>query len=276
MPEISAAEVKALRERTGLPMMECKRALQETNGDADAAVEKLRKEGKKTMATRTGRETSAGRIAVYVDLDAKVGAMIELQCESSPVANHEEFVQLSRDLVRQLATGKGAASAEKLLAQASPSKKGSTLQQEWDDLANRIREVFRLSRMVRIDGPCGGYAHFNGTTGALVEISGGNAELAKDVCMHIVAQRPKSLNKEDIDPALVAKEREILAEAARKEGKPENIIDKMIEGRLRNFYAEQALTEQPFVKDEKKTVGKVAQEGGMKILRFVHWDLGKA
>ena len=183
---------------------------------------------------------------------------------------------MSRDLVRQLATGKGAASAEELLAQASPSKKGSTLQQEWDDLANRIREVFRLSRMVRIDGPCGGYAHFNGTTGALVEISGGSAELAKDVCMHIVAQRPKALNKEDIDPALVAKEREILAEAARKEGKPENIIDKMIEGRLRNFYAEQALTEQPFVKDEKKTVGKVAQEGGMKILRFVHWDLGKA
>jgi elongation factor Ts len=275
MAEITAAAVRTLRERTGLPMMDCKKALQESGGDADKAVELLRKAGAKLMEKRGGRATTSGRIAVYVAPDGKVGAMVDLRCESAPVASNDQFVQLANDLVQQLATGPGAASPEALLAQASPSKAAPTLKQQFDDLNNRIREVFKVERVVRIDGRCGGYGHHNGTAGVLLQIEGGNAELAKDICMHVAAMRPAVLSTDQLDPAVVAKEREILAEAARKEGKPEKIIDKMVEGRLRNFYAECCLAEQPFVKDDKKTVGQVAKEAGMTLVRFVRWELPK-
>lgn len=275
MAEISAAAVKALRERTGLPMMECKKALQESGGNEEKAVEWLRKQGIKTQETRLGRETSAGRIAVYADIDAGVGAMVEVKCESAPVASSPEFVQYAKDVAKQLATGPGAKTADELLKQPAPGKPGSTLGQQKDDMFNRIREVFTLGRIVRFDGPSAGYAHHTGDIGVLVEVSGGNADAAKDVAMHIAAKNPEAVSKEDLDPGAIEKEREILSEAARKEGKPENIIAKMIEGRLKNFFAEKVLMEQPFVKDDKQTVGQVAKQAGMKVKRFVRWQLGK-
>ncbi len=275
MAEITAAAVRTLRERTGLPMMDCKKALQETGGDTDKAVELLRKAGAKMMEKRAGRATIAGRIAVYLAADGHVGTMVDLRCESAPVANNEHFVQLANDLALQLAAGPGAASPEALLAQPSPSKAAPTLKQQFDDLNNRIREVFKVERIVRIDGRCGGYAHHNGAAGVLLQFEGGTIELAKDICMHVAAMRPTVVYKEELDPAVVAKEREILAAAARQEGKPEKIIEKMVEGRLHNFYAECCLAEQPFVKDDKKTVGQVAQEAGMKLVRFVRWELPK-
>jgi elongation factor Ts len=275
MAEITAAAVKSLRERTGLPMMDCKKALTEAGGDLDKAVELLRKAGGKMMEKRAGRATTSGRIAIYLAPDAKVGTMIDLRCESAPVASNEQFVQLANDLAQQLATGPGAASPEALLAQPSPSKAAPTLKLQFDDLNNRIREVFKLERLIRIDGCCGGYAHHNGSTSVLLQYEGGNADLAKDICMHVAAMRPAVLVKEELDPAVVAKEREILTEAARHEGKPENIIGKMVEGRLRNFYAECCLAEQPFVKDDKKTVGQAAKEAGMKLVKFVRWELPK-
>lgn len=275
MAEITAAAVKALRDKTGLPMMDCKRALQEAQGDQEQAVELLRKAGMKTMQKRAGRETSCGRIAVYTDFDAGVGAMVDLRCESAPVAANQEFVRLANDLARQLATGPGAQTPEQLLNQPSPGQSGPSLQERFDDLNNRIREVFKLERIARIDGACGGYVHHDAAAGVLLEVEGGNAELAKDICMHVAAMRPAVATKEDIDPKQVEKEREILSDAARKEGKPEKIIEKMVEGRLRDFYAQHCLAEQPFVKDDKRTVAKVAQELGMKIVRFVHWELAK-
>jgi elongation factor Ts len=275
MAEISAAMVKALRERTGLPMMDCKKALQETGGDEQQAVDWLRKQGIKTKETRIGRETSAGRIAVYADHARGVGAMIELMCESAPVANSAEFIVFANDLARQLATGPGAKTAEELLAQPSLGKPGTTLAEQKDDMFNRIREVFNIGRILRIDAPCGAYAHHDGSLGALVEVSGGTPEAAKDVAMHVAAAKPAVVKKEDLDPGAVDKERAILTEAARSEGKPENIIAKMIEGRLKNFFAEQVLLEQPFVKDDKQTVGKVADAAKMKVVRFVRWELGK-
>jgi elongation factor Ts len=275
MAEITAAAVKALRDRTGLPMMDCKRALEEAGGEPEKAVELLRKAGKKTMQKRTGRQTSFGRIAVYADFDGGVGAMIDLRCESASVAANQQFVQLANDLVEQLAGGPGAETPQQLLSQPSPSESGRTLQQQFDELNNRIREVFKLERIERIDGPCGGYAHHDAAAGVLLEVEGGNAELAKDICMHIAAMRPAVVTKDDLDPAEVDKEREILGEAARSEGKPEKIIEKMVEGRLRSFYAQRCLVEQPFVKDDKKTVAKVAREAGMKIVGFVHWELPK-
>jgi elongation factor Ts len=275
MAEITAAAVQALRGRTGLPMMDCKKALTDAGGELDKAVELLRKAGAKMMEKRAGRATTAGRIAVYVAPDANAGAMVELRCESAPVAGNEHFLQLANDLAKQLAAGRGADSPEALLAQPSPSKAGSSLKQQFDELNNRIREVFKLERIVRIDGHCAGYAHHNGAAGVLLQFDGDNSELARDICMHIAAMRPAVLAKEELDPAVVDKEREILSAAARQEGKPENIIAKMVEGRLRNFYAECCLTEQPFVKDDKKTVGQVAKAAGLKLVRFVRWELPK-
>ena len=277
MPEITAAAVKALRDQTGLPMMDCKRALQEAGGDAEGAVELLRKAGKKVLEQGVGRETSEGRIAVHASLDPAQGSIVELQCESAPVASNKEFVQLARDLARQLATGPGAATPEELLEQPSPSKAPETLKAQLDELVNRIREVFRLKRIARIDGRCGGYVHHDGKTGVLLEVEGSDAALAKDFSMHIAAMRPSVVSRQDLDPAAVAKEREILSAQARQEGKPEKIIEKMVEGRLREFYEQHCLWDQPYVKgeDKKQTVGKVAQAGGLKIVRFIHWELGK-
>lgn len=275
MPEISAAMVKSLRDKTGLPMMECKQALAETAGDETAAIEMLRKKGKKTMAARADRATEFGRMGIFADVNAGVGAMVELQCESAPVVGNTDFVQLANDLAKQLATGPGAATPDELLAQKSPSNPAHTLAEQKDDLSNRIREVFNIARMIRIDQPAGGYAHHTGTSGVLVEVSGKDQQVANSIAMHVAAMRPKAVSKEELDPALIEKEREILSEAARKEGKPENIIAKMVEGRLRNFFQETVLNEQLFVKDDTKTVGKLAQDAGMKVLRYVYWQLGK-
>jgi elongation factor Ts len=278
MTEITAAAVKTLRDQTGLPMMDCKRALQENGGDAEKAVEWLRKQGKKVAEKRSGRSTTSGRIAVYADFAAGVGAMIDLRCESAPVANNDQFIGLANDMVRQLATGPGAATADELLGQPSPGKPGQTLKQQFDDLNNRIREAFKLERLVRIDSPCAGYAHHNGAVGVLLQVEGGNPELARDICMHIAAMRPISVRREEIDPAQVDKEREILAEAARHEGKPEKIIAKMVEGRLKDFYAERCLLEQPHANKEKyqgKTIGELADAAGMKVAAMVHWELPK-
>ncbi len=276
MADITAAAVKSLREKTGLPMMDCKRALQQSDGDEAAAIEELRKKGAKTQETRAGRETAFGRTGLYVSLDPGVGAMVELKCESAPVAKHEEFIQLANDLAQQLATGPGAATPDELLDQPSPSQEGMTLREQKDDLFNRIREVFNVTRLVRIDEPCGGYSHNAATVaGVLIQVEGGSDEVAKDVAMHVAAMRPSVLAVAELDPEEVAKEREILAEAARSEGKPEKIIEKMVEGRLRNYYAQRVLLEQPFVKDDKLTVGRFAAKNDMKIVRFIHWELGK-
>jgi elongation factor Ts len=275
MAEITAAAVKSLRERTGLPMMECKKALQETGGNEQAAVEWLRTHNVKIQETRLGRETSAGRLAVFTDISAKVGAMIELKCESAPVAGSPDFIQFAKDIAKQLATGPGAKTADDLLTQPAPSKPGMTLGQQKDDMFNRIREVFNLGRIVRIDAPCGGYVHHDGSMGALVEISGTNVDAAKDVAMHIVAKSPQVVSRADVDATAIEKERQILTDAAKAEGKPENIIAKMVEGRLKNFFAERVLTEQLFVKDDTKTVGQFAKENGIEVKRFIEWKLGK-
>jgi elongation factor Ts len=276
MAEITAALVRELREETDLPMMDCKAALVEAGGDKEKAKDILRKKGLKIQEGRGGRETSFGRFGIHAGLDKKTGAIVELKCESAPVAGNPEFIQLANDLAKQLATGPGAKSADELLDQTSPSQSGKTLRQVKDDMFNRMREVFNVGRMSRIDGTCGGYSHNSGTIhGVLVEVEGGTDEAAKDVSMHIAAMRPLAVRKEEVDAAVVAKEREILREAALAEGKPANIVDKMVEGRLKNFFADKVLLEQPFVKEQSQSVGQYAQSKGMKVKRFVHWELGK-
>lgn len=278
MAEITAAAVMALREKTGLPMMECKKALAECGGNTDQAVEWLRKQGVKTQALRADREMSTGRLAVYTDPAKGVGTMIELKCESAPVAGSPDFKDLVNDIAKTLALGPGAKTPADLLAQKSQAHPEKTLGELKDDLFNRMREVFELSRICRIDAPCGGYAHHDGSKAALVEIAGKTAPdaatAAKEIAMHVVALAPQALTKDDLDPAAVAKEREILTEAARSEGKPENIIAKMIEGRLRNFFSQNVLLEQPFVKDDKQTVGQFAKAAGFEVKSMHNWKLG--
>ncbi len=277
MAGITAAQVKDLRERTGLPMMDCKKALSECDGDQQRAIQWLRERGAQVLSKRLDRETSFGRFGIYASFDPPVGAMVELKCESAPVTQNEEFVQLANDLAQQLATGPGAATADELLAQPSPSKPGMTLGEQKDELFNRIREVFNVGRFERIKGACGCYSHNASTVaGVLLQVEGGNPELAKDVCMHIAAMRPTALTVADLDAEEIQRERAILREAALQEGKPESIVDKMVDGRLRNFYAERVLLEQQYVKGEgKDTVGKFADSHGMKIKRFVHWEFAK-
>ncbi|NBX29462.1 translation elongation factor Ts [bacterium] len=279
MAEITAGAVMALREKTGLPMMECKKALQECGGDTEQAVEWLRKQGIKTQSMRADRETSCGRLAVYTDPAKGVGTIVEFKCESPPVAGSPDFKDLCNDIAKTLALGPGAATPAELMSQKSQAHPGKTLAELKDDLFNRMREVFELSRIRRIDAPCGGYAHHDGTKAAIVEIAGNTsaanaAEVAKDIAMHVVALAPQAIRKEDLDPAVVDKEREILSEAARKEGKPENIIAKMIEGRLRNFFSQCVLLEQPFVKDDKQTVGQLAKAAGLEVKSVENWKLG--
>ncbi|MDP6447204.1 MAG: translation elongation factor Ts [Pirellulaceae bacterium] len=272
---VTAAAVQSLRKKTGLPLMECKRALTECDGDEDAAVQWLRERGAQVLAKRADRETSFGRFGIYASVEGPAGAIVELKCESAPVTQNEEFIQLANDLAQQLALGPGAATADELLSQPSPSQDGVTLTEQKDDLFNRVREVFNVGRMHRYEGGCGAYSHNSGTvSGVLLSVEGGDDTLAKDICMHVAAMRPKALTVDELSEDDVATERKVLREAALKEGKPENIVDKMVDGRMRNYFAETVLTEQAFVKDDKTTVGKTAENGGMTIKGFTHWELG--
>ena len=201
--------------------------------------------------------------------------MIELQVESAPVAKHEEIIALANDLAKQLATGPGAKTPEELWAQPAPSRKGTTLAaMEGRDRRQDARGV-AAGRIHRVDAPTGGYVHHDGKSGVLLEVEGGNDELAKGIAMHVAAMKPKATTTAELDKRWSTKNARILTEQARKEGKPDNIIEKMIEGRMRNFYAENVLAEQPFVKDDKQSVGKIAAAGGMKLKKFIRWQLGE-
>jgi len=258
-------------------MMDCKRALVEANGDEEKAIEILRKSGAKTMAARTDRETEAGRIALFTDSKKQVSAMVELLCESAPVSNTEEFIALVNGLAEQLATGPGAKTPEELLAQPFPGKPGITLQYFCDDLVNKIREVFKLTRIIRIEGPCGAYVHHNAAIGVLLPIEGENTELGKDIAMHVASMKPQALSETDLDPAVVKKEREMIVNEVQdtSKGKPENIIQKIVDGKMKTFFAERTLSGQPFVKDSAKTVAQVCEEGTIKVKEMIHWTLGE-
>jgi len=275
MAEITAAMVKAFREKTGLPMLECKKALAEADGDQDLAIELLRKSGKKTMEKRQDRTTEAGRIVVYTAPNG-VTAMIEVLCETAPVTNNAEFIALCEGMAKQLAEGPGAATADELLDQQFPGR-SETIRTVFDDLVNKIREVFRFNRFLRTSSKVGTYVHHNNAIGVVLEVEGDNAELASNICMHIASMNPKALAEADLDPALVDKEREIAMEQtkAQNAGKPENILEKIVEGRVKAILKEICLVDQPYVLDTTKSVGQAAADGGLKLTKMHHWLLGK-
>ncbi len=278
MVEITAQAVKALRDKTGLPMMKCKQALIEAEGDEEKAVEILRREVGKVLLKRADNPTSEGVIRIAIADDASCGAMIELQCESAPVAANDEFRFLADQCAKRLLEGPAVQTPDELLDQPAPDRPGQTLRDLYEEVVNRIREKIVLARIVRLEDPVGGYVHHDGKTAVLLQVSGSGdpkSPILRDVAMHIAAMKSTVVNPEDLDPAVVEKERQRLTEEARATGKPEKIIEKIVEGRLKLFYQEQGvLTAQPFVKDESKTVSQALAEHGFKPVAFVRWVLG--
>ena len=277
MASISAAQVKALRDKTSLPMMECKRALVEAEGDEDRAIEILREQFKKVLVKRAENATSEGRIVILLNDDATEAAMVEVQCESAPVASGEEFVAFSNQCAEQLLNGPGADAPEDLLTQPAPGSEGKTLNNVWEEMTNKIREKIVVARAVRVSGPVNGYVHHDGKNAALFAADGdsGNIEVLRDVAMHVTALKPQVCSPEDLDSAAVEAERTRLTDEAKASGKPDNIVQKIVDGRMKNFFDEQGvLTYQAFAKDDSKTVSQALAESGYKARAFTRWVLG--
>ncbi|MEQ9411169.1 MAG: translation elongation factor Ts [Fuerstiella sp.] len=278
MAEITAAAVKALRERTDLPMMECKKALVEAGGDAEKAVDILKQQFKKIQDKRSDNATEEGRIFLAINDDGSEAAMVEIQCESAPVATGEALLALGTAMASQLLNGPGADSAEALMSQ-TPDGSSETLQSMYEDFVNKIREKTVVNRVVRVTGPVGGYIHHDYKTGVLFQGKGTakNPEILRDVAMHIAALKPDFCTAADLDKAEVQAERDRLTEEAKASGKPENIIDKIVDGQMNKFYMEKGvLLYQPFAKDDKKTVEKALSEAGLEAAGFTRWSVGVA
>ena len=277
MAEITAQAVKQLRDLTDLPMMDVKKALVEAGGDQERAIEILKERNKKVMLKRLENSTSEGVVRVAVSADGSVGAMVELQCESAPVAKADDFVFLGDQLIKQLLNGPGATTPEELLSQAVPDRAGQTLGGLLEEVVGKIREKMVLSRVIRVDGPVGGYAHHDGKTGVLLRASGENKTAAalRDVAMHVAALKPIVTNSEELSGDLVSAERTRLTEEAAASGKPANIVEKIVDGRMKTFYAENGvLGFQLFAKDDSKTVNQALAENGLKAVGFTRWVLG--
>ena len=276
MAEITAQAVKELRDKTNLPMMEVKKALVEAGGDEQKAIEILKQNFAKVQIKRAENATSEGLIRIAVKDDGSEAAMIELQCESAPVTKADDFVFLAEQCAKQLLNGPGAETPEELLKQPAPDKKGQTLQTLYEDVVNKIREKIVLARVLRVKGPVGGYVHHDGKTGVLFQATGGKSgPVLKDVAMHIAALKPVATTPDELDQNDVKKERDRLTQEAAASGKPANIVEKIVDGRLKTYFAENGvLTHQLFAKDDTKTVSQVLAESGLKAEKFTRWILG--
>lgn len=276
MAEITAAAVQKLRAMTDLPMMLCKKALVEAEGDFDKAIEILKRDVDKVKVKRADNVTAEGRIFTRVKSGCTEAAMVEVQCESAPVATGADIEQFGNLLVEQLLEGPGASTPEELLAQEAPGR-GKKLGEIFDELINKIREKIVVSRVVRVAGPVDAYVHHDGKTGVLFQARGkeGCDPILRDVAMHIAALKPTVTTEGELDRDLVRKERERLSEQARATGKPENVIEKIVDGRMKTWYVDQGvLVMQPFAKDDSKTVSQALAERGLTAAGFVLWKIG--
>ena len=268
---ISAAEVKALRERTGAGMMECKKALVETDGDIEAAIEAMRKAGLAKADKKAGRTAAEGRIALAVEGNA--AALVEVNCETDFVAGGDDFAAFA-DGVAQVALKSGPEDVEVL--SALELEGGATIDTRRRELIAKIGENINVRRFERMssEGVLGRYVH-GVRIGVLVDLEGGDEELAKDIAMHIAASNPVCVGPEDVPAEVLEKEREIHRAQAEQSGKPAEIVEKMIEGRLRKYVNEIALTGQPFVKNPDQSVGALLKEHSARVVRFVRFEVGE-
>lgn len=277
---VSANDVKALRDRTNAPLMECKTALNETGGDMEKAVDWLRKKAGSKIGNFAARETAEGRIAVYLDAASKTGAIVEVRCETAPVAKTDQFIQLANDVAKQI-TLKDPASVEQLLTMPFVDAPAKTINDRIMDVFALIRENMKPHKFVRLTGLLGDYVHHDGSLGVLLQVEGERADyqLLRDICMHIAARNPVSGTKDDVPADKLAKETEIIREQTmndpKNKSKPANIVDKIIDGRMKTWLAENVLVEQPFVKDDTKTVGQLLASNGLKLTRFVRYKIGE-
>ncbi len=269
---VTAEAVKQLRERTGAGMMECKKALVETNGDLDAAAELMRKQGLAKADKKAARVAAEGVVALEKSADGKSAAMVEVNCETDFVAREADFQGFSTDVAKVALTA-GAADVEALVANKLAS--GETIDERRRALISKIGENITVRRHATLSstGFLGAYRHGTRIC-ALVAIEGGDAALAYDLAMHVAASNPEFLSAADVPADLVAKEREIETEKALAEGKPADIVAKMVEGRIRKTLNEKALLGQPFVKDPDQTVEKLLKAAKAEIKAYKRFEVG--
>ncbi|TML56366.1 MAG: translation elongation factor Ts [Actinobacteria bacterium] len=266
MTEISAALVKELRELTGAGMMDCKRALQDANGDLEAAQKLLRERGMASAAKRAGRETPEGKVGYRVAEDAKRGVIVAVGCETEPVSNTEEFLAFAKKVLE--AVERDGPGAEE------------QIDEERQELSGKLGEnivVVGGTRFEAVDGATiDGYAHPPANKlGVLLQVRGGANGLARKVAMHIAASAPRWIGREDVPEEMIAAERDIYANSDEVQSKPEQARDKIVEGMLnKRFFASQVLTEQVWIHDTAKTVGEALGEEGAEVLEFERFQLG--
>ncbi len=266
---MSAALVKELRERTGLGLLECKKALSEANGDVDAAIEALRKSSGMKAAKRAGRTAADGVVAIQIAGDGSFGAMVEVNSETDFVARDENFLGFVSSVVKKVFEDR-IADVQTLAAGETEDARQALVQKIGENIGVRRVVTYEAS-----DGIVGGYVHGNNRIAVLVSLKGGSHELARDVAMHVAAVSPQVVSADDMPAEQVAKEREIYEAQAQDSGKPPEIIKKMIDGRIRKFLLENSLIEQAFVKDPDTTVGKLVSEAGAEVLGFTRFEVGE-
>ena len=269
---VTAAMVKELRERTGAGMMECEKALVETDGDIETAVENLRKSGLAKADKKAGRVAAEGKIMMAASQDGANAVMVEVNCETDFVAKDENFNAFANAVAENALSMEG----DDVAALMETDIEGATVEQARQALVAKIGENIQVRRIVRIhaDGNLGQYVH-GGRIGVMVDLSGGDAELAKDLAMHIAALNPEYVSADDVPADVVEKEKGILVAQAAESGKPPEIIEKMVSGRLNKHLSEITLLGQPFVKDSDIKVGKLLEGQGAKVLGFHRLAVGE-
>ncbi|WP_017626245.1 translation elongation factor Ts [Nocardiopsis chromatogenes] len=278
MANFTAADVKKLRDMTGAGMMDSKKALQENDGDFDKAVEFLRIKGAKSVSKRADRTAANGLVVLKQDADT-AAVLVELNCETDFVAKNESFIKLADEIAAFAAAGDYADASA--LAAADMGQ-GKTVQQVIEENSAVIGEKLELRGVAKFEGAyVASYLHKSDpdlppTMGVLVELDKADAEVGKDLAQQIAALAPRYVSKDEVPAEIVEKERGIAEATAREEGKPEQALPKIIEGRVNGFFKEATLLGQPFVKDNKKTVQKVVDEAGVSVVRFVRFKVGQS
>ena len=265
MAAISASMVKELRERTGLGMMECKKALVEADGDLELAIENLRKSSGMKAAKKAGRVAADG--VVRVEVNGGQGTLLEVNSETDFVARDDNFSAFADQVIAK-AGSTDSTDVAALMDGDLESVRSALVQKIGENIT--VRRIAKISASV-----VGAYVHSNEKIGVMIGLDGGSEELAKDIAMHVAAVNPMVVNPDDVDPAVIEKEKEIFAAQAENSGKPAEIIEKMIGGRIRKFLAEISLVEQPFVKNPDQTVGQLAKSAGATVTGMVRFEVGE-
>lgn len=271
---ITATMVKDLRERTGAGMMECKKALTENGGDIEASIEWMRKNGMAKAEKKAGRTAAEGLIGFQSSADNKTVVVLEVNCETDFVAKNDDFIAFVDAVGQRILKDSPADVAA--LSELPLEDGGESIETVRQALVARIGENIQVRRfeIVKADGVVGTYSH-GGRIGVAVALNGGDEALAKDIAMHVAASRPICVDEDSVPADVLNKEKDILIDQARQSGKPEDIIEKMIEGRIRKYLAEITLVGQPFVKDPDQTVGKLLKTAGATVQSFVRTEVGE-